>query len=48
MEQIEKECTEEEMKYIDILLDILRSEDEKARHALMIMMNQIHNATKSQ
>ncbi len=46
MEQIEKECTEEEMKYIDILLEILRSDDEKARHALMVMLNQIHNVTK--
>ena len=45
MKQIEKECTEEEIEYVDILLDILRSEDDKARRALKIMMNQIHEKT---
>ncbi len=42
MKQIEKECTEEEIEYIDILLGIFRSEDDKSKRALMIMMNQIH------
>lgn len=39
---IQKDCTDEEMKYIDILLKILRSNDEKPKHALKVMMNQIH------
>ncbi len=42
MEQIEKECTEEKMEYIDILLDILRSDDAKVVKALKIMIEQIH------
>jgi len=46
MKQIEKECTEEEIECIDILLDILRNEDDKPRHVLMIMMNQIHEKTE--
>ncbi|MGR3320254.1 MAG: hypothetical protein ACUZ8O_17445 [Candidatus Anammoxibacter sp.] len=41
MKQIEKECTDEEMEYIDMLLEILRSDDGKSRQALIIMMNQI-------
>ncbi|MGR3176798.1 MAG: hypothetical protein ACUZ8E_01920 [Candidatus Anammoxibacter sp.] len=39
---IQRDCTDEEMKYIDILLEILRSTDEKSKHALKVMMNQIH------
>ena len=38
---IQKDCTDEEVKYIDILLKILRSDDEKPKRALKIMMNQI-------
>jgi len=48
MNRVEKECTDEEIEYIDILLDILRSEDEQAKHALMIVMEQIHEKNRTE
>ena len=42
MKQIEKECTAEEIEYIDMLLDILRSDDKKSVNALKIMIEHMH------
>lgn len=36
-----KECSDEEIEAVGLLLEILRSDDVKAKQALQIMMNQI-------
>ncbi len=43
VQYIAKEVDTEEMEYVNKLLDILRSEDEKSKHALRIMINQLYD-----
>ncbi len=45
---IERECTDEEMEYIDLLLNILRSGDDQAVNALTLEMYQISSSLHKQ